>query len=40
MDMYKLLVWMLLIDAYGVDHAWCMIVTDNYMALLDILSLL
>lgn len=30
MDIYRLLFWMLLTDAYGADHIWCMIVIDDY----------
>lgn len=30
MDIYRFLFLMLLTDAYGVDHIWCMIVADNY----------
>jgi len=34
MDIYKLLIWMLLIDAFGVDHTLCMIVSDDYHGLI------
>jgi len=33
MDIYRLLVWMLLTNAYGADHIWCMIVVDDYHGL-------
>jgi len=33
MDIYRLLVSMVLIDAYGADHIWCMIVSDDYHGL-------
>ena len=29
MDIYRLLVWMLLTDAYGADHTLCMIVDND-----------
>jgi len=32
-DIYRLLVWMLLTDAYGANHTWCMIVIDDYHGL-------
>ena len=33
MDIYWLLDWMLLTNAYGADHIWCMIVADDYHGL-------
>lgn len=33
MEIYKLLVWMVLADTYGVDHTLCMIIIDEYHGL-------
>ena len=30
MDIYRLLILMLLTEADGADHIWCMIVVDDY----------
>jgi len=38
MDIYRPLIFMLLIDADGGDHIWCMIVADDYHGLVYIVG--